>query len=658
MANNLYGNGFIEKLVNSGYKSPIYAMAEIIDNSVDAEAKNINITFIEDDVREGGRGSKYISDVFFVDDGEGMSHEQINGCLRFAEGAGTSNKRIGTFGVGLPNSSIYVGRRVEVYSKDRKTGKWNFVYLDLDEQAQREEPGYDDAIVKEPLFEGIHLDLNLNEAMTIIRWSKIKNIGSRRPQTVIKKTKKLVGRIYRYALEDGLSITFGSILKGNKKYDIMPERVIPYDPMFLLQSENYITDKIWRAANDPKENRYNDNVPDNEKFTSSYHYKKYIKGCIENKTNLPLFQKYDDFWNVKYPITLGGKTYHFTIRASYATKSITNPGLRSGGGTPLGKKIGEKMSGSRDFSSANIFFIRTKREIDCGSYGLYTVTNEKNRFWTIEIEFDSELDNLMGVDYQKQHVDFRYVSNDEVREIENASNLEINEQQQLLFCEISSAIQTCIKNMNRFLAEYARQFKGEEKEAIELAKGDEDATPLPSAEPAVIRAMPQGNEWTDEQKTDLIDFLKARFMHLSKEAITLQVENFAAGMNKTIVLYHKNPTGNLFELTTVRGKKITFINTEHIYYRNIIDPLKHNKNLSVFTIAIEMLICSYAYEMEQMIQDDNQLEHILNSYLRKVSDRLESFIKNGSIQVDIDYWEEHITNEDKDIESDNELIMI
>ena len=35
MGNNLYGNGFIEKLVNSGYKSPIYAMAEIIDNSVD-----------------------------------------------------------------------------------------------------------------------------------------------------------------------------------------------------------------------------------------------------------------------------------------------------------------------------------------------------------------------------------------------------------------------------------------------------------------------------------------------------------------------------------------------------------------------------------------------------------------------------------------------
>ena len=133
MGNNLYGNGFIEKLVNSGYKSPIHAMAEIIDNSVDAKAKNIDITFVEDDIREGGRGSKFISDVFFIDDGSGMNLEQLNGCLKFAEGAGTSNSRIGTFGVGLPNSSIYVGRRVEVYSKDKTTGKWNFVYLDLDQ---------------------------------------------------------------------------------------------------------------------------------------------------------------------------------------------------------------------------------------------------------------------------------------------------------------------------------------------------------------------------------------------------------------------------------------------------------------------------------------------------------------------------------------------
>ncbi len=46
MANNLYGSRFIEKLVSSGYKNPTYAMAEIIDNSVDAKAKNIDIILV------------------------------------------------------------------------------------------------------------------------------------------------------------------------------------------------------------------------------------------------------------------------------------------------------------------------------------------------------------------------------------------------------------------------------------------------------------------------------------------------------------------------------------------------------------------------------------------------------------------------------------
>ena len=646
MGNNLFGNQFVEKLVSSGYKSPIYAMAEIIDNSVDAKSKNIDVTFVEEQRSEGGRGSKFISDVFFIDNGSGMSLDQINGCLKFAEGSGTSNERIGTFGVGLPNSSIYVGRRVEVYSKDKTSGKWNFVFLDLDDQSKRIDPGYDDAISIKPKFNNIHLNLDLDNASTIIRWSKIRNLGSTKPKTVIDKTKKLTGRLYRYAINADLNITFGSVMKGNRDYDIF-ENILPYDPLFLSTKKSYITEYIWEAATNPKKNILNINVPNNECFTSAFHYKKFIEGCEKNDTNLPLFQKFDDYWNVKYDIKLGGKTYYFTLRASFGYKNIMYPGISKGGTTVLGRKLGEKMSGGKDFYSANIFFIRSKREIDCGNYGMYTVTDETNRFWTIEIEFDSDLDKLMGVDYQKQHVDFRHVSNDEVSELEHNDNIGINEQQQLLFNKISKEISDCIGKMRGFRKDYTSQYKGEEKAAIALASDDEDTTALPVAEPAVIRAMPQGKEWSENQKIDLIDFLKNRFMHLSKEAITLQVENFAAGMNKTIVLYHQNPTGNLFELTTVRGKKITFINTEHIYYKNIIDPLKQNKSLSVFTIAIEMLICSYAYEMEQMIQDDNKLEYILNSYLRKISDRLESFIKNGSIQVDTEYWEEHIASDDE-----------
>jgi hypothetical protein len=87
--------------------------------------------------------------------------------------------------------------------------------------------------------------------------------------------------------------------------------------------------------------------------------------------------------------------------------------VRNGGSTSLGKEFAKKMSGDSHFRSANIFFIRTGREIDFGSYGLYTVTDEKNRFWTIEIHFDKDLDELLGVSNSKQSVDFKYVTSDE-----------------------------------------------------------------------------------------------------------------------------------------------------------------------------------------------------------------------------------------------------
>lgn len=645
MANNLYGSRFIEKLVSSGYKNPTYAMAEIIDNSVDANAKNIDIILVEDQKIDGGRNSRYVSDVFFIDDGSGMNYEQINGCLKFSEGEGTSNSRIGTFGVGLPNSSIYVGRRVEVYSKDINTDKWNYVFLDLDDQLVRTEPGYDLSIEKHPNFDNIHLNVNFDEAKTIIRWSKITRLSARKPETIIKKTSTLVGRIYRYVLNE-IKITFSSILKGNKEYDIYKEKALPYDPLFVLSERSQITDLVWTLATDKAKNQQNPKIPHNEEFNTQFHYKKFIAGCIPNQTILPLFQKIDEYWDVKQRVSISGREYSYRIKASVANKSIVHPGISSGGGTSLGMEIGNKMTGGNDLNGGNIYFIRTKREITCGSFGLYRTTNEKERFWTIEIEFDSDLDKLMGLDYQKQQVDFRRVNQDEVNEIENALNLEINEQQQILFQDITYNIQSCLKKIKDILKGYYKEFQLNENEAIAIDGGG-NVTFIPTVEPAVIQAFPTGPRWSEENKQEMIKFLKGKFMAIKEESIARQVDNFANGLTNTIVLYDNTADGNLFSLNSVRGTRITSINTEHPFYKKVIEKLKENRALGVFTIAIEMIICSFAYEMDSLIRDEEKLELILNRYLRLTSDRLSKFITEGNIEVDTSYWENSL-NEDSD----------
>ena len=651
MSNSLYGNRFIEKLVSSGYKNPTYAMAEIIDNSVDAKAKNIDIVLVEEITKEGGRQSRFISEVFFIDDGTGMNLEQINGCLKFSEGAGTANSRIGTFGVGLPNSSIFVGRRVEVYSKDKTTGKWNFVFLDLDDQAERKEPGYDEAIEKKPAFKGIDLDLNLNTASTIIRWSKVKNIGARQPKTVIDRTSKLIGRIYRHILND-IKITCGSLVKDNLGYEHPKKRVLPYDPLFITETESYITELVWNLATTGKI-MYDEVVPDFEGFNTRFHYKKYIEGCKKNETIRSLFQKHDNYWDLIQAVTINGKVYSYKVRASVATKSVVHPGIAAGGKTPLGQEIRKKMTGEPHFNGGNISFVRTKREIDCGNYGLYSLTNEKERFWTIEIEFDSSLDRLMGLDYQKQNVSFREVKNLEVSDIEGLHNLGENEQQLLLFNSITNVIVNCRKEMFNVLRQYASDYRAEQKAAEKKTGGTVEV--MPEAEPAVFRALPKSEEeWSLAQKEDFTDFLKGRYMSLSKESISSQVEKFAQGLHKTVVLYNEDQTGNLFEIKNVRGKKVTFINTKHIFYENIIAPLKDNRTLNIFTSAIEMLMCAYAYEMDAMIEDNSKDEALLKEYLRKISDRLQRFIAEGQVRVDTEYWQEKLAEVEEQLDSESE----
>jgi len=646
--NTLFGPQFIEQLRSSGYKNPIYAMAEIIDNAVDAKASKIDVTIVEQNFNNAGNTTRKIRDLFFIDNGLGMSTNEINGCLRFADGAGRNKERIGAFGVGLPNSSIFVGRRVEVYSKDKNTNKWSFVYLDIDEQVKQSSLGYKAAENKTPDFdsEKIHLGLNLDDVSTIIRWSKIDNIGAAKASTVENRSSKLTGRIYRYALlneESPIEITYNCILKGNKEYEYS-NMVVPYDPLFVTTKKTVMTPVLWKAS---KTNNYNPKLPGDEEFNAKNYYTKYVDGCIENLTNKPIFQKFDDYWDVTHKISIGGNQYKFKIRASFAFKDIKNPGIRNGGNTIVGKEIGEKMDGTKYFKSANIFFVRTNREIDFGNYGFYKNRDPQNRFWTIEIHFGHELDHLMGLDYQKQHVGFEYTSEDEKGGIDTSYNneLNINEKRILLYCEITKVVDTCVQEMQKQLNTYGSQFNDKEDNAVRKENGGDQGGGVPEIEGTTIKAIPKNEqEWDDEDKQEIIKFLKDKFKEIPIKLVKKQVENYSRGHTKTIVLYRENESNNLFELSSVRGIDVTFINKNHKFYQSFIGPLKSNYKLAEFTTALEILICSFAYQLGiEKRQRTEKDQTLIQNFVDKTSGILTEFIDNGQVRIDSKAWEDKLS---------------
>ena len=62
-------NTAIETFRDNGYKNTASSISELIDNSIDAKAKNIQIIVFEKTITKSNRPMKQISEIAIVDDG-------------------------------------------------------------------------------------------------------------------------------------------------------------------------------------------------------------------------------------------------------------------------------------------------------------------------------------------------------------------------------------------------------------------------------------------------------------------------------------------------------------------------------------------------------------------------------------------------------------
>jgi len=121
-------DAFVRGIRDLGYKNTGNALAELIDNSVQAGASRIDILF----GYEKAPSEKKPSEIAIVDNGHGMEAAMI----RFAVMWGGTHREgdrhgMGRYGYGLPCSSVSIGKRFTVYSKV-EGGDVHSVTIDLD----------------------------------------------------------------------------------------------------------------------------------------------------------------------------------------------------------------------------------------------------------------------------------------------------------------------------------------------------------------------------------------------------------------------------------------------------------------------------------------------------------------------------------------------
>jgi len=118
----------MDSLRDIGYDFPS-AVADLVDNSIDAGAENVDVTF-------GGEGAG--AWVRITDDGMGMSPSELDEAMRYGSERTYSSSALGHFGLGLKTGSLSQCRRLTVATRRRLKGRIAVRRWDLDVVAERD----------------------------------------------------------------------------------------------------------------------------------------------------------------------------------------------------------------------------------------------------------------------------------------------------------------------------------------------------------------------------------------------------------------------------------------------------------------------------------------------------------------------------------------
>lgn len=345
----------IEAMRDNGYKNTAYAVAELIDNSIQADANYVELICLEKDVQHTSRRTKRIDKVGILDNGSGMSKEVLGMALQFGNGTRLMKSQrsgMGRFGMGLPASSISQCKRVDVWSWQNGIESALHTYLDIDEIKQTQ-----NSQIPEPTPKSIpkvwrEASTQFDESGTLVVWSKLDRLMWSKGATLIDNSETIIGRMYRKFLDNG------SVLIRLASYDCdipysasIDKYALPNDPLYLMKNTS----------------------------------------CPPPFNNNPMFKPFGGGdYEVKFTIEFDEEEHDIFVRISYASESARES--ENAGNTPHGRHAAK---------NTGISIVRAGRELEIDKT-LVLQSDPRERWWGVEVEFPPSLDELMGVTNNKQ----------------------------------------------------------------------------------------------------------------------------------------------------------------------------------------------------------------------------------------------------------------
>ena len=527
----------IKSMRDSGYRDSAHALAELIDNSIQAKADSANVINVEViclDKTETvtARTSNRVDSIAVFDDGQGMDAATLRIALQFGNGTRLNPEDqtgIGKFGMGLPNSSISQCQKLEVWSW--QNGETFYSYLDINEILSGELKDVPDPIPKD-LPQNIVSKIRspIRNSGTLVLWSKLDKLRWKTSKTLLQKSDLLIGRIYRYFInQNEVKIRLAAFSKSTTGTWSMDYEVYakPNDPMYLMNNTS--------CPELP--------APHNEES---------------------MFEEYGD------PVVLGVslpddlKVHNVTIRFSIVKTSIRkklNERYSMAGSSPAGKHAGPNIG---------ISLVRAGRELEL-SMAHVIGYDPVERWWGVEVSFLPVLDEIFGVTNNKQSATHFGILNED----DDAAELGLNTQEyheellhsrdpRLVMYDISKQIH---RNLSTIRAQLRRMSEGSRTRTP-------DQTSTDPAEEAATRAtrsrIVEGYAGTSDREEELPPQEKTNHIeqHLTElgnepdEAREVAVTHVEAGL-KYIFQQQPYQGPSFFTVSSRGGSIIVTVNQDH-----------------------------------------------------------------------------------------------
>ena len=382
-----------DALRSSGYKDIGSAVSEIIDNSFEANAKNVFIILSE---TVSASGWKNVTEFGFLDDGDGMDEATLGFCLGIGATTRSARKGMGRFGVGLPQASLYATPHVEVYSWQNGVSNSKKVVLDIDDVKKGIQTEIADPVSEEiPEKYKSYLQFRTTEGKnydftshgTLVLWKNCDNVQPKTQTALLNRLQPVLGRKFRYFITQS-DVSIKLIPDSNKNGS---KTVSPNDPLFLLENNMALG-----KSDDPKH---------------LYTFKD--EGAI------PIFEPFEldglEDGMKEYPVKYYGSDGTVKESNVLVTYSVVKKEFYDSTAFPVGSNPGDYPIGKFARALDRISIIRANREIDFGKFDFFSDTNSPyHRWWGCEIRFDPELDELFGVANNKQQVELRKFTDEDI----------------------------------------------------------------------------------------------------------------------------------------------------------------------------------------------------------------------------------------------------